>query len=144
MKITVVCTGNTCRSPMAAALLGSLLSEAEVSSAGIYAENGAPASENAVAAMAARGVDISSHRARKLTGADAEADMVICMTRRHKAAVKAMFPGARAYTLTELAGEYGDVPDPYGGGPAEYESCAGELERLTNAAAAAIKRGIYR
>ena len=54
MKIVCVCTGNTCRSPMAAALLGRLLPGDEVTSAGLYAEDGAPASYHALLALSLR------------------------------------------------------------------------------------------
>lgn len=60
MKIICVCTGNTCRSPMAAALLQRLLPGAEVSSAGLYAEEGMPASRHALLAMDEMGLDISA------------------------------------------------------------------------------------
>ena len=80
MKIVCVCTGNTCRSPMAAALLGRLLPGIEVTSAGLYAEDGAPASYHALLAMDELGVDISGHMARRFRPGMGEGALLLAMT----------------------------------------------------------------
>ncbi|HVW34635.1 MAG TPA: low molecular weight protein arginine phosphatase, partial [Acidimicrobiia bacterium] len=83
----MLCTGNTCRSPMAAALLGRRLEDAgvkaTVSSAGLLFD-GRPATDHGVAVLAERGLDTSGHRSRKLRPDHlSEVDLVIGMGRSH-------------------------------------------------------------
>lgn len=105
----MVCTGNICRSPMAAALLARRLDQAgvrsEVRSAGLLYE-GRPASDGALGAMRTRGIDVSAHRSRTLVAGDvAAADLVIGMEPRHVREAVALDDAAweRAFTLRELA-----------------------------------------
>ncbi len=96
-KILFVCTGNTCRSPMAENLFRYILGKKrklslyDVSSAGLAAEAGAPMTENALLALAARGAaPRRKHAAQQLTvQAAAQADGIVCMTASHKAALAA-------------------------------------------------------
>src|SRR5438477_3601067 len=85
--ILFVCTGNTCRSPMAAALLRHHLgvdATIEVASVGTIGWNGYPATPHAVAVLAERGIDLSAHISRKINRDDVErADVIIAMTRKH-------------------------------------------------------------
>jgi len=108
IDILLVCTANQCRSPMAEGLLERLLAQAgvgaEVGSAGLL-PGGAPATPDAVATMADRGVDISRHVSRTLTRETATTTpLVIGMTRAHvrEACVTFGAPVDRAYTLKEL------------------------------------------
>ena len=91
-----VCTGNTCRSPMAEGLLKHLLGPDcgwEISSAGVCAGNGFPASANAVAAMREKGIDIAAHRSTHLSAEQLEtADLLVTMTRGHRDAIVAIAP----------------------------------------------------
>ena len=104
----MLCTGNTCRSPMAAALLGRRLDEAgvkaAVSSAGLLFD-GKPATDHGVAVMAGRGLDTSGHRSRRLRpDLVAGADIVVGMARSHVREAVALVPDAvgRAFTLKEI------------------------------------------
>ena len=136
--ILVVCTANVCRSPMAAGLLRQRLAvdkanaRHRVLSAGVWAADGEPASENAVAAMAERGIDISDHRSHSLTNEEvAEADLILVMTREHARLVRQTWPqyAWKVYLLSEMTGKRRDVKDPYRGPIEEYRACASTMSR---------------
>ena len=131
MKIVCVCTGNTCRSPMAAALLGRLLPGVEVTSAGLYAEDGAPASYHALLAMDDMGVDISGHMARRFRPEMGEGALLLAMTRSQARALRALCPEAKVELF--LGDE--EVPDPFGQGMEAYERTAQVLEEGAQALA---------
>lgn len=119
-KVVFVCTGNTCRSPMAEYLFRYILgkkrklSMCEVKSAGLGAQEGDPMTENAVAALKKLGVNIrKKHTAHMLTRDTAEkADLIVCMTASHASALRSL--GSKVKTVGEITGGP-DVPDPYGG-----------------------------
>lgn len=132
--ILFVCTGNTCRSPMAAALLSMLFSYsgregAVCESAGLAARPGEPASAHAVEAMAEFGYDLSVHRARPVDAALVkESGRIFAMSPRHAQALGAAFPQAREKTevLTAPGFPVG-IPDPFGGNLDDYRSCRDAL-----------------
>ena len=116
-KIVFICTGNTCRSPMAEGFFRALGGEEKTGlaalSAGMYTSDGLPASGTAVTAAAELGADITSHRSRMLTPELArEAKYLVCMTGAQYDNLCAAFPDCadKVFTLTPA-----DVSDPFGG-----------------------------
>ena len=110
-SILVVCSGNICRSPIAEGLLRRAIERRDdietpvLGSAGTIAMEGAPATREAVAAAAERGVDISRHVARRLTDPMiAGADLLVCMAAEHREEIEERVPDARdrSFTLKEL------------------------------------------
>src|SRR5437867_6412396 len=109
-RILLVCTGNICRSPLAAALLERALVERgieglAVASAGTGAWDGAPISEGAYLVGLEHGVDLSNHRAQLLTRELVDqADVILTMSRQHLARARELGGGGRAHLLGEYAG----------------------------------------
>jgi protein arginine phosphatase len=137
----LVCSGNTCRSPMAEAIAKDMLSKergvpvgelesrgVRVLSAGAFAMPGGPPSPEAVEALAKFGIDMAGHRSRTLTlDLVREADVIYCMTEAHRAAVVATDPSADQKTT--LLDPSGDIEDPIGAGLTVYQRCAEIIRR---------------
>ncbi len=144
MNILVVCTGNTCRSPLAEALLRSALQpiDVTVASAGTGAWEGAPASEGAYLVGLENGLDLSSHRAQMLTGElVAWADLILTMSRPHVAHVAELGGAGRVHLLGEFAGRtgaQGEINDPFGGDLDGYRETYAELAELAAGVAARL------
>jgi len=130
-EVVFVCYGNICRSPIGEALLARALDERLgpghtwlVSSAGVGATDGTPASRGTKDVLAARGIDFRSHRARYLTPSMARhADLLVCMEAGQVEQVRAMVDDP---SKVVLLGE--GVPDPIGAGPDMYERTAALIE----------------
>jgi protein-tyrosine phosphatase len=139
--VLFVCSGNTCRSPMAAGLARQMLarehgvSEAalpevgiEVRSAGVSAMAGAPASEPAVRAMRGEGVDLTHHRSQPVTAALVEqADVIYAMTEAHREAVLSLVPTAAG--KTHRLDPQQDIGDPIGADEATYRQTADQMRQ---------------
>ena len=129
MKLVFVCSGNTCRSPMAECVLEYLLKKEgiegiEVSSRGVVANVGADTSENAKKALEAKGIPVKKHVATQMTTQEVfQNDLVICMTERHKMRLGSL---PKVFTLHQLTG-CGDIVDPFGGDEEVYKKCLDEL-----------------
>ena len=139
IRTLFVCTGNTCRSPMAAALLQNKINSASagtaysVASAGLAAWPGQPASPEAVLVMGQRGLSLADHRAQQVDFDQIAASrIVLTMTRAHKEALLRLFPAAqdKIFTLAEYSGGQVDVADPIGGTLQAYHICADQLTQL--------------
>jgi protein-tyrosine-phosphatase len=136
-EILFVCSGNTCRSPMAEGVAKQVLSkgmpfEVRVGSAGSSAADGVPAVANAVEAARGLGVDIRGHRSRLLNATMVRAaDLIVTMGEKHRHTVGVIEPAALSCTamLTEFcAGLTGDVHDPIGGDLETYQRTLALIE----------------
>ena len=144
-EIVMICTGNSCRSPIAEYLfrnelarrLGMPVSDLAkhgyyVSSAGTVAADGGPISEFSHKELARRGIDASAHRSRPLTiELIQRSERIFAMSYEHRRAVIDMAPSAADRVF--LLDERGPVADPIGGGAPEYHNCAMHIERAIGA-----------
>ena len=134
--LLIVCTGNTCRSPLAEAIVRRLIAarglDVTVASAGTSASEGMPASDGSLLVGLERSLDLSLHRARLLTRERlAEADLVLAMAMHHVERAGELGGEGKAFLLTDFgrAQETGrSIADPFGGAVEEYRRMADEME----------------
>ncbi|MDQ8203314.1 low molecular weight protein arginine phosphatase [Pelagicoccus sp. SDUM812003] len=134
-KIVFVCTANTCRSPMAAALFRHALDaqpdslkELEVTSAGVSAFPGQGPSSNSVQALKKVGIELSDHCSQPLSQELVDDALAFfCMTESHLAMLNYQIepPPPNAFLMRQFMGDEADleIPDPFGGSLAQYEAC---------------------
>jgi protein-tyrosine-phosphatase len=137
MKILFVCTGNTCRSPMAEAIARKIaiergLTDVEAFSAGTSATDGAPASDGSLLVGIERGLDIGGHGAQTLTRQLVQkADLILAMGPHHLERIEALGGAGKSYLLSDYA-SHGEsvrpISDPIGAELDVYRGTADELE----------------
>lgn len=133
-RVLFICTGNTCRSPLAEVFLNHLAGDRfEARSAGVFAENGAPLSSGSARVLEQEGLS-ATHASQQVSDELMEwADVVIAMSNSHKFNLQSRYNKADILTLKEIAGMgTGDVADPFGGSDDVYRLTAKEIkEALT-------------
>ncbi len=145
LRIAFVCTGNTCRSPMAERLAAAALAKRlgtpeigefgfDVRSMGVFASAGGAPSRGSVEALARRNLDLTDHSSQPaVPEVLMETDRVYCLTAAHREALRAMLPPERGPELELLDPRGRDVLDPVGGDLPIYLACADAIEAMVEA-----------
>lgn len=162
MHLLFVCTGNTCRSPLAQAAWRAFgESSITASSAGLSATPGLKISPHSAKIAQQWGENLANHRARRVTmSAVREADYLIALTADHARVLQARFPQRKVLQLGDFAREAnqekssianelqilfgeapGDILDPVGGSLEAYQACAEHIKRAVQGLAAALREG---
>ncbi len=132
-QIVLICTGNTCRSPMAEGLMKKELKNRDyrIVSRGLMVFGQAPANPNAIEAMREKGIDIALHRSKPFDKDEyGNQTLILTMTEGHKELIVQHGFKGDVYSIKEFVGKNGDVKDPYGGDMNVYRTCANELEEI--------------
>ncbi|MEI8212196.1 MAG: Sua5/YciO/YrdC/YwlC family protein [Planctomycetota bacterium] len=142
--VLFVCTGNTCRSPMASAMMkkkiaeqfGHLATDGRIPivsiSAGVSAYGGDPASHGALQAIRAYGTSLDDHQSTQLNSNLVEqADLILAMGQKHRNVIVSQWPET-AFKVHLIAADGGEISDPFGGPLEVYQKCADQLDRHTS------------
>ncbi|MBI5973814.1 low molecular weight protein arginine phosphatase [Staphylococcus caledonicus] len=130
MKITFVCTGNTCRSPIAESIAKRLLKNDEVNSRGLFASNGQAITPEALEVILENDLPEPS-TAQQFSEEDLQSDLILTMTENHKQQLKSLYGNqAHIYQLSEYVGETMDIDDPFGGSIDTYRETFNQLYYL--------------
>jgi protein-tyrosine phosphatase len=143
MNIVIVCTGNTCRSPMAESILkdalikrGEVIDEFNITSAGISTIDGLDASKHSISALKEMNIDLKNHKSKLLTlGLIEKADLILTMTKTHKDIILNSMPqfSNKIFTLKEFADDKNiDIVDPFGGSLEVYKVTAKDIQNTIN------------
>jgi protein-tyrosine-phosphatase len=144
LTILFVCTGNTCRSPMAQALMEKKVQERfghlavdgvipiVVKSAGVSAFGDDPASHGAQQAIRKFGISLDSHHSSQLNSELVEqSDIILAMGNRHRHVIISQWPSL-ASKVNLISPDGGEISDPFGGPVEVYEQCARQLDQHTS------------
>lgn len=131
-KVIFICTGNTCRSPMAEMILKKYRSDIEVISRGLVVLFQEPANPKASIVMENNDFSLEHHCATQFTVDDVtDTTLIITMTEKQKEDIQLTYGLEKnIVTLSEYTGEQEDIQDPYGGSIVEYETCYRTIARL--------------
>lgn len=130
MKIVFVCTGNTCRSPLAEAIAKDLKPNYDIQSRGISAFNGTPISMQSMEIIVTNNLPVPG-MAQQFSEEDLDADLILTMTEAHKSILESQFTHENIHALKHyVKGEKGDVLDPYGQPQNIYQNTYEELSML--------------